>query len=933
MRPDVRPDLDPSSAPLASERARGTGGTPALHPLERLERALEAARRDPLQPPAALDRARALEELGLRRQAVEAWRRYLALTSGSPLAEQVRRRIGELVESSPRGRWEVERRRLRWTVRGSDQAVRDLVQRFPQAVREHVEEKTFAEWADAEARGDPDVAERALETAERLGAALLTATGDAMASDAAAALRTAGGDDRRREALARGHRLYREGKDAYESYRYADAYPGFLAAAEELRRGGSPFAAWAEYFAGVVERRQRGHEVALARWRRLRPTVVSRYPVLTAHVDWMEGAVASGQGRLGAALSRHRAAFGRLHRARQTAALAQVHFLLAEDLRLLGQPHQAWDHLARALRLHEALRRLSWHVTILENAGETALGLGYPEAAQELASAAVSAARRLPDSPSLLGEALLFRSRLRAHSGLFDLAQRDLAEASGLLPRIPDASFRELVTAQALAGEVQLLGASDPRQAIAAATSAMAKRSQAGAGVVLGDLLLERARALLRLELIDQAEADLLSAIEFHEKGRREVAEERFRISYFDRSREAFDEMIRLQLDRRRAPLAAHRFAERARARALIDALAPVNPGPRTLPPGDLRRRLPEDLAVVQYAMLSDRTVAWVLTRERTAVVQRPFSARVLDAAVARLLRAIARGDRDGYRVHAARLHEELVQPLARLLPAGAEVVFVPDRSLHALPFAALVDAESGRHLVEERAVSVAPSLTLLSASLAREAALARDAARRLLVAGDPAFDRDAFPALPDLPGARAEAESIAGLYAQAHLLLGHEVTEERFLELAATSTIVHFTGHALANQEFPMLSHLVLARTAGPVGDGMLTAREIADTDLRATRLVVLSACRTARSAISPGEGVLGLARAFLAAGVPNVVASLWNVEDRDGEALFEQFHRRYRVGMPAAAALREAQLALLRDPVSGSSDPAVWAAFELIR
>lgn len=95
----------------------------------------------------------------------------------------------------------------------------------------------------------------------------------------------------------------------------------------------------------------------------------------------------------------------------------------------------------------------------------------------------------------------------------------------------------------------------------------------------------------------------------------------------------------------------------------------------------------------------------------------------------------------------------------------------------------------------------------------------------------------------------------------------------------------------------------------------------------LGATRLVVLSACSTAAGRLSASEGATSLARSFLAAGVPAVVASLWDVDDLAASRLLVKFHRRIRAGDDPVKALRTVQLSEL-----GTAPPAEWAAFQLI-
>ncbi len=98
---------------------------------------------------------------------------------------------------------------------------------------------------------------------------------------------------------------------------------------------------------------------------------------------------------------------------------------------------------------------------------------------------------------------------------------------------------------------------------------------------------------------------------------------------------------------------------------------------------------------------------------------------------------------------------------------------------------------------------------------------------------------------------------------------------------------------------------------------DGILTAEEVQSLDLRGTDLVVLSACETGLGQGYYGQGVLGLQRAFQAAGARAVVASLWKVDDAATAVLMEQFYTNlWTKKMPKLEALRQAQLTVLNDP-----------------
>jgi CHAT domain-containing protein len=106
----------------------------------------------------------------------------------------------------------------------------------------------------------------------------------------------------------------------------------------------------------------------------------------------------------------------------------------------------------------------------------------------------------------------------------------------------------------------------------------------------------------------------------------------------------------------------------------------------------------------------------------------------------------------------------------------------------------------------------------------------------------------------------------------------------------------------------------------------------DIARLSFDHTRLVVLAACSTADGRILRGTGTVSLAAAFLDAGVPNVIASLWPIEDRETSALFRIFHDAFAKGSTPAVALRQAQIAMLTHADPRYRHPRGWAAFQSI-
>ncbi|MGD1936558.1 MAG: CHAT domain-containing protein [Cyanophyceae cyanobacterium] len=276
---------------------------------------------------------------------------------------------------------------------------------------------------------------------------------------------------------------------------------------------------------------------------------------------------------------------------------------------------------------------------------------------------------------------------------------------------------------------------------------------------------------------------------------------------------------------------------------------------------------------------------------------------------------SIGTGLRDGYRL--------LVQPIESSLPTtpGAKVIIVPDRELGLIPFGALTD-DNGVPVVERFAVSMVPSLKTLTALNTRGATRIGSESSELVV-GNPA----PMPqGLSPLPGAEQEAIAIAQLR-KVSPLLGGAATEAVVKEQYSEARWLHFATHGTFNDNGgnDLSSWLALA----PLGnreDGMLSMGEVFNSTIKA-EMVVLSACDTGQGRVT-GEGIIGLARAFLKAGSSSVVASLWKVPDDSTALLMETFYKELGTGKGKAEALRAA----IRTTRAQYPHPRNWAAFVLM-
>ena len=294
----------------------------------------------------------------------------------------------------------------------------------------------------------------------------------------------------------------------------------------------------------------------------------------------------------------------------------------------------------------------------------------------------------------------------------------------------------------------------------------------------------------------------------------------------------------------------------------------------------------------------------------------------------------------------ARRLEARLVAPALACLPDGLEwLAIVPDGPLHSLPLELLVTGQhktwpralpplvrfdEPRYLADTHVVSYAPASQLVPQSR-----LDRPLSRLLAVGyspvGRPTLMTPEGPRkLPPLPGVEAELQAIRGPFAQAQLLEGGEATVANLEACLKGHDVLHIAAHALADSRAPGLSGVVLAPEDGNAAFDYLTAERIREWRIRG-RLVTLSACDSGHGRLRAGEGLLGLARAFLEAGAESVVASLWPVDDGATRRLMAVFYEGLARGESVAGALtaakRTVRTACERHLFPTLAHPYIWA------
>lgn len=228
---------------------------------------------------------------------------------------------------------------------------------------------------------------------------------------------------------------------------------------------------------------------------------------------------------------------------------------------------------------------------------------------------------------------------------------------------------------------------------------------------------------------------------------------------------------------------------------------------------------------------------------------------------------------------------------------------------MHFLPFQALIDV-NGSFLIEKYDISYAPSSSVLRHCSLKKHNIANEFLGMAL--GDISLGN-----FSSLPGTKAELKQIIQLYPGASAKYENEASETYLKTMATNYNILHLATHGLMDSKNPLNSYLLMS--SDKENDGKLTVNEIFDLNLD-SKLVVLSACETGLGHLSKGDELIGLSRAFIYAGTPAIIVSLWQVEDASTALLMTKLHQYYSAGYKIQDALNNAQRDLINNNIKAS-------------
>jgi CHAT domain-containing protein len=429
-----------------------------------------------------------------------------------------------------------------------------------------------------------------------------------------------------------------------------------------------------------------------------------------------------------------------------------------------------------------------------------------------------------------------------------------------------------------------------------------------------------------------QAELWYRRSVQTFEQKRSSVQDEALRLSSFAYGDSVYRDYAEFLIDLHRSSEALQ-LLDRSRARTLEEGLGLANAaaaarGRDVVDAQALSREL--DAPILFYSLGPQKSYLWVITARETRRLTLPkeqdirFLVEEYQKSIQKSIDPLQSASPIGIE-----LYDTLVKPAAEMIPHGARVFLVPDGALHSLNFETLLAPGTDgalRYWIEDVTVTTTSSIRILS-RLRPDAA--QPTSRDLLLIGDPLSAGGEFETLPNAP---AEIERIGRHFSSA---VSTVLTQARAVPSAYAASgpeqfrYIHFVAHGTASRSSPLDSAVVLSPPSSNPADFKLYAREIVQHPLHAS-LVTISACYGSGLRNYAGEGLVGLAWAFLRAGSHDVIGALWLADDASTPLLMDRLYAELTSGEAPDAALRAAKLALIHSP-NVYRKPFYWAVFQL--
>jgi CHAT domain-containing protein len=461
---------------------------------------------------------------------------------------------------------------------------------------------------------------------------------------------------------------------------------------------------------------------------------------------------------------------------------------------------------------------------------------------------------------------------------------------------------------------------------------------------------IEKARLLTDISLNRDAEAEekIAKTIDLAENYRTVISDAQENSSFFNNQQDIFDIAVNNEFKHARYEQ-AYNLLEKSNSRALLNWLRKginvkkekenveitFKETAQPQPLEEIRAQMPERVQILQYAVLENKVLICLVSKDNFAVVPTEIGFEELKEKVTAYAKLISNRNaqkQEEAKTLARELYDLLVAPVAAQLDASREICVIPQKILFHLPFAALT-APDGKSFLSKYNFFYASSANVFLLFSEKAKQKSGSTNESLLSVGNPRFDANEFKELADLPEAEDEARAIRQFYTSPQtVLIGAQATQEAVESALKDAEVINFAGHYLVKNGAPLDSGLVLTKPDGSANteDNILTNRELISRTMPQAKLVVLSACGTGVEQYYNGEGLVGLSNTFLKAGAPLVVATQWQVDSGAAAVLMKKFHQyRRQEKMTTTAALRRAQLEMAETSNGQFSQPYFWATF----
>jgi len=633
--------------------------------------------------------------------------------------------------------------------------------------------------------------------------------------------------------------------------------------------------------------------------------------------------------------------------------------------RTLGQHQNSLSYFQQALTIIKTLDDSRTEGIIFNNIGTAYISLGEYEQAKIAFEQSLKLAKKSQDAQGI-GQAIINLGGVYERFQEYDQALNLYQEGLPIMEKVGDLE----AVGQALnnIGYIYRLQNQYPqafefyKKALEVRQNIQDKRGEAVTLINLGV-------AEFAVGKLAQANQNLYSAIKIFESLRPGLSDQN-KVSFLETFSKSYGVLQQVLIEQKQIEKALE-VAERGRARAFVELVAQNNISPEKLtkisvkPPNfsDIQKvAKTQNATLVEYSVIADQfkqnstLLIWVikpdgnvqfrsvdLTNLKTDNLVPMLSTEELPPTPP--LNKLIRGTRvslesgisglianDVTNKQLNKLYQLLIEPIADLLPKNPQdrIIFIPHQDLLLVPFPALVD-QQGNYLIQNHTILTSPSIQLLQLTAEQQKQQPRNGVKTALVVGNPKMPKVALlpgeepKLLQPLPASEKEAIAIAKIL-QTEPLLGEIATESKVIQLIENARYIHLATHGILSDLTESGIPGAIALSPSGSDDGLLTSEEILQLNLTAD-LVVLSACNTGAGSIT-SDGILGLSRSLIAAGVPSLIVSLWKVDDTPTLELMQTFYQQLQQTDDQAQALRQAMLITMKN----YPKPEHWAGFIII-